>query len=205
MSNQSQKKTASAAKKTAAAANIDAVTPAGNVEQIRDILFGNQMREYDRQFSRLEERILSEITQLRTDVVKRYEALEEYVRREFEQLNERVDSEKNDRIDVTKTVREEISRGEKSLESKLVKLEEQTSRSGRELRQQILEQSKQLSGEIQEKEDKSMQRMDRHIEALRADKVARITLSELFSELALRLQDDNAMSLGITLTDAADE
>ena len=34
----------------------------GSVDKIRDILFGAQMRDYDRRFTRLEERLLKEAT-----------------------------------------------------------------------------------------------------------------------------------------------
>jgi len=38
---------------------------AGNVDQIRDIIFGAQMRDYEKRFIRLEERLLSESDSLR--------------------------------------------------------------------------------------------------------------------------------------------
>ncbi len=48
----------------------DARTPqviqgAGNVDRIRDILFGSQMRDYETRFSRLEETVARETTEIR--------------------------------------------------------------------------------------------------------------------------------------------
>ena len=50
----------------------------GNLEKVRDILFGHQMREVDRRFVRLEERIIKETRDLRDDMKRRLDALEAY-------------------------------------------------------------------------------------------------------------------------------
>ena len=39
----------------------------GNVDKIRDILFGSQMRDYDKKFARIEERLLKETADLREE------------------------------------------------------------------------------------------------------------------------------------------
>ncbi len=43
----------------------------GNIDKVRDILFGGQMRDYERRFSRLEERLVQETAELKDDVRKR--------------------------------------------------------------------------------------------------------------------------------------
>jgi hypothetical protein len=55
----------------------------GNVEKIRDILFGTQMREYESRFARLEENIVKEIHDVREDTRKHFEALEAHLKYEI--------------------------------------------------------------------------------------------------------------------------
>ena len=55
----------------------DATTPLGSVDQIRDIIFGAQMRDYEERFSALEARLIDEARALRQDVQNRFEALEQ--------------------------------------------------------------------------------------------------------------------------------
>lgn len=62
----------------------------GNLDKIRDILFGTQMREYERRFNRMEERLIKEFAESRDDTKKRLDSLETYVRQEVESLNEAV-------------------------------------------------------------------------------------------------------------------
>ena len=47
---------------------VDSDNPAeGNVDKIRDILFGGQMREYERRFERIEAEFTRKLTQLEND------------------------------------------------------------------------------------------------------------------------------------------
>ncbi|HID35882.1 MAG TPA: hypothetical protein EYP39_00670, partial [Ghiorsea sp.] len=52
----------------------------GNVDQIRDIIFGSQMRDYEQRFVRLEERVLNEADALRSETNNRLDALETYIK-----------------------------------------------------------------------------------------------------------------------------
>ena len=44
-----------------------------NVDKIRDILFGSNMREYEKRFGRLEERLTKSSDALREDLKKRFQ------------------------------------------------------------------------------------------------------------------------------------
>src|SRR5437879_3236643 len=57
---------------------------AGNVDKIRDILFGNQMRDYETRFARLEETVAKETAEMRESSRRRFDQLEQYIKREFE-------------------------------------------------------------------------------------------------------------------------
>lgn len=73
-------------------------TPA-SLDKVRDILFGNQVRDFERRFARLEERLIKETASLKDDMRKRLDALEAYVRSEAESLEAQIKSERNDRTD----------------------------------------------------------------------------------------------------------
>src|SRR5688572_16789966 len=71
----------------------------GNIDKIRDILFGGQMRDYDRRFSRVEEQLVKESLELREDTRKRFEALEAFVKAELAALTDRLQAEQRTRDD----------------------------------------------------------------------------------------------------------
>lgn len=83
-------------------AGPNGVSPAANVEQIRDILFGTQMQEYDLRFAGLEERLLKASADLRDELKKRVAALEQLLKKETETLAGRVKAEQQERTAVVK-------------------------------------------------------------------------------------------------------
>ena len=73
-----------------------------NVDKIRDILFGSQMRDYDKRFGRLEDRLIKDAESLREEMKKRFETLEAFVQKELESLGLRLKTEKSERAESVK-------------------------------------------------------------------------------------------------------
>ena len=167
-----------------------ALTEASNIDKIRDILFGVQMRDYEKRFSRLEERLLKESSDLRDDTRKRFEALESFVKSEFEALAGRLQTEQRTRDESNQNLSRELQATGKTFERKLSELDEQTARGQRDLRQQLLDQSKNLSDEIRRKHDELAALLDREVAELGNVKTDRASLASLFTEVALRLNNE---------------
>src|SRR5215813_13458194 len=134
--------------------NVASVEPdIGNIDKIREILFGGQMRDYDRRFSRVEEQLIKESLELREDTRKRFEALEAFVKAEFAALTDRLQAEHRNRDDAVSGLWRGINESNQALSTKLGEAQEQTARAHSELRQQILSQSQDLSDEMRRKQD----------------------------------------------------
>lgn len=167
-----------------------ALPETNNIDKIREILFGVQMRDYEKRFSRLEERLLKESHDLRDETRKRFDALETFVKSEFEAVTGRLQSEQRTRDDSVQGLSRELQETGKALERKLAQFDEQTTRTQRDLRQQILDQSKNLSDEIRQKYEELSALLDREVAELGNAKTDRASLASLFSELSLRLNNE---------------
>ena len=161
----------------------------GNIDKIRDILFGGQMRDYERRFARLEERLGKEVADLRDDTRRRFDALETFIKQELEALSGRLQNEQRTRDAAAQEQARALHETGHALERKLTQLDEQTARGQSELRQQLLDQSKSLSDEIRQKHEELRALVEREVAALGQDKTDRAALAGLFSEVALRLTD----------------
>lgn len=161
-----------------------------NVDKIRDILFGSNMREYEKRFARLEERLTKSSDALRDDLKKRFDTLESYVREEMDSNNTRLKAEKSERNEALKELTRETRDSSKALEKKLSQLEEQLAAAQGDLRARILDQSKSLSNQIQKVKDEIETALEHEAETLRNDKTDRAQLADLFAELSLRLKDE---------------
>jgi DNA anti-recombination protein RmuC len=158
-----------------------------NLDKVRDILFGSQMRDVEKKFARLEERLLKECTSLREDTKKRLDGIENYIKQEVESLSQRIVSEQNRRDEGIQALVEENKRISNNLDKKLTQLDENVNNNQRELREQILNQSKTLQNDILQKYEELLAALQRESEDLRYAKTDRSTLANLLSEIAIRL------------------
>lgn len=163
------------------------VAGAANLDKVRDILFGVQMREFERRFARLEDRLVKETNDLKDDVKKRLEALESYARQESEALASQIKAEQNSRGEAHRDLSRELNETAKAFERRTSALDEQLAKGQRESRQQLLEQYQRLSEEIRTKMDDVLATLAREAHELRTDKTDRAVLASLLSEMALRL------------------
>jgi len=135
-----------------------------NIDQLRDIIFGGQMREYEKRFARVEERLAKEIADLREEVRQRLGALERYARDELQSATERI------------TATNELA-----------------SKQQRELRAQLLDQTQTLTDDAQRRATELRSVIDREVTQLRDEKADRTALSDLLLELALRLRGESVV------------
>ena len=163
---------------------------AANLEKVRDLLFGGQMRDYDRKFASLEDRILKETGELREDVKKRLSAIEQLLGREIDALNDRVKAEQEDRAAADKDLARQLDDTARTFERKTSQLDDQMARGLREVRQQLHDQQQQLSDDLKRQADQILERLARESQQLQSDKTDRASLAALLTEMAMRLTDD---------------
>ena len=166
---------------------------AGSLDKVRDILFGGQIRDNDRRFARLEERLAQETAELKDEVRKRLGALEQFVKQEAASLADRIKTEHEERTDATKDLARDARESAKAFEKKTGQLDDQISRVQRELRQQILEAQRGLTDDLRQKIDEVLARLGRESADLREEKADRTTLAALLTEMAMRLTTDGSM------------
>ena len=162
----------------------------GNIDKVRDILFGGQMRDYERRFAKLEERLLQETSELKDEVRKRLAALEQFMKQEAASLADRIKTEHEERTDATKDLAREQRESTKALEKKAGALDDAIGKAQRELRQQLLELHQRMSDEMRQKTDDVLARLTQESNELRNDKTDRAALASLLTEMALRLTNE---------------
>jgi hypothetical protein len=167
----------------------DALAGGASIDKVRDILFGVQMRDYDKRFARLEERLLKETSDLKEDVKKRLASLEQYVKQEVDALGERLSVEHAGRADDVKDLGQQLREASKTFEKKTATMDDQSAKAQRELRQQLLEQQQRLTEEMQQRHHELLEALSRDAGELRDEKADRAALASLFTEMAMRLSN----------------
>jgi Sec-independent protein translocase protein TatA len=166
----------------------------GNVDKIREILFGGQMRDYEQRFADLETRLTKQIESIANGFEKRIDRLDTFAKREIEKLVEQVKEERKARREDGKLGSKELKGLAQQLESWCGELEEQIGSETQELRGQLQEQSEELSGMVSDAHDQLSKSLAEETKNLADGKLAREDLAAILAELSSRLKKDSRSS-----------
>ena len=179
-----------------------------DVGQIRDILFGSQVRDYDfdprfslgaqmrefeQRFNRLEERLLNESEAVRTETKTRLDALESYVKHEVYNLNSQIETEHDKRVEDNRLLTEDIHKCNRNIDSRVIQIQEKLTKGQSDAREALLDQSKALLAEVHQLRSALTEKMERSRDKLEFDKTDRKALANMFNELAMRLNSEFKM------------
>jgi hypothetical protein len=167
-------------------AGVSAETPE-NLDKVRDILFGGQMRAVETRIQGLEERLLRDQQALRADILRQVGELEAFARKEVQELADRIAAERQKRVEDLKGLSAELREAIRTIEKRHVKLEEATNLADAGLRDQLLLQAKAMSADLNKLSDRLSTELTRSHQELKSTKTDSAALAGLFTELASRL------------------
>jgi ElaB/YqjD/DUF883 family membrane-anchored ribosome-binding protein len=160
----------------------------GNIDQIRDILFGTQLREYNTRLEEVEKNVslLNQEIRDRSDEVKQalskdIQTLTETVEKRLKSLALKDDEEKVD-------MRQHIDRLSKRLSSNVTTLDETIDKQTTALRESLLSNHDRLQDEIQTLRNQIFEELDKRIAGLSHTKIAKDDLAAILFEVGFRLK-----------------
>lgn len=165
-----------------------------NLDKIRDILFGAQVRDHERRFTKLEAQLLAEAAQLRNDLKERFAALEQYIRDEVQSVTGQLRAEEQQRTNAVGQLTTELQALAGVLQQTATQLREQSDQGHRELQEQLQQQATTLSGDFTERQTALSATLDEAVRQLSHQKTDRASLATLFQELSQRLSHDQPPS-----------
>ena len=163
-----------------------------NVDKIRDILFGNQMRDFDRKFSQLEERIASDFAAMRKENANQMDSLQAYVDSEVEILTSKLSSEEKSRIDEISELDDSLKKSVKQIEQKIAETIKTIDKQSREINQKLLKQSQDFNNDLSSQMEQTRKRMDDYRQELSQGKVDKSVLAEMLNNLAMQLNQEES-------------
>ncbi len=162
----------------------------GNIDKIREILFGGHVRDYDRRFKRLEDRLGQEQGHLREDISQRIRAMEELLNNELDNLVEKSKAERQERQLAYQDLKNDLGALRTETNSRLNQLDEQISRDIKQVRQQLQGKHQEISTLLRQQVEMLLNLVKQEVAQLQEEKVSRSDLASFFSEFAMRLNRD---------------
>jgi len=169
------------------------VLGSGNLDQVREILFGAQSRGVEKRLARVEEELPKRVAEMREELKRGIATLEAYARHEIDSLNERLRAESKERGAGDEDLSRRLDESGKTLRKEISGLDERATVAQRDLRQHLLDQAKRLDDEIQRRCDDLAAALARAVEELRSEKADRKAVAGILHEVAMRLTDESLL------------
>jgi hypothetical protein len=158
------------------------------MDQVRDILFGSLMRDYDRRFQELEARVRAEVERLENELGRRAASIEERLEAGLEKSMAQLRQEGAARAAAIEDLDHRASQALRTQRGELVaaigQVESDLGRSDARSREAIAQLQSSLDAAIRSLRDALSAERD----ALRGDKLGREDLADMMAELSLRLR-----------------
>ena len=158
-----------------------------SIEQVRDLLFGGQMRMVDARIQSLDERLAHETSSMRSDFERQITELDNAIKKELARHAERLVAERTKRVDDLKALSAELRDSLRSLEKRHTTLEEAAGLADADLRDHLIKQGATFNSELTRTSERLSTELDRITSQLQADKLDASALVSGLSELAGRI------------------
>ena len=166
------------------------------VDKMRELLFGNQMQDYDKRFSIMEDRFQQRLRDLEGESVRSLSALETTMKKQLESVAGQFREEKDLRADADKELERNLRDHTQALEKRLAQVSDQLARQERDFTDRLAHEVQGLREEIRRRQEDSRATMERMFSELSNVKTDRNLLAGLFVEIAKCLNQDVAPKNG---------
>ncbi|MEZ2233188.1 hypothetical protein [Microcoleus sp.] len=160
----------------------------GNIDQIRDIIFGAQLREYDNRFDKID----SELSMMQQDMQARIEqvktVLSGEMRAAVDSFEKKIKSITLNTQEESADLRQQIDRVNRKFSSSIEALDEAIDNQTTSIRDEVSQTRERLSEETRTLKTQVFEELDRRFSMLREVKVSRDDMAEILFELGMRLK-----------------
>jgi hypothetical protein len=163
---------------------------ARGVDKIRELLFGNQMQDYDRRFSLLAEGFNQKLRDGESEIARSLSSLETNLKKQLDSIAGQVREEKDLRTDADKELGHKVLESSQALEKRIGQLSDQVARLEREMSDRVSHEVQGLRDEIKRRNEDTRTNLDRMFAELRDVKTDRTLLAGLFVEVARCLNQE---------------
>lgn len=160
----------------------------GNIDQIRDIIFGAQIRDYDNRFNKIESDISKFQQEMRSSVEQIKTSLTVELKASVDTLDKKIKSLTLNSQEEAADLRTLLDRLHRKFASNIQSLDEALDNQTSSLRSELNETNNQLQEEITTLRDLVLEELEKHFSDLQENKVSRDDIAETLFALGMRLK-----------------
>jgi hypothetical protein len=170
---------------------------APGVDKIRELLFGNQMQDYDRRFTVMEDRFLQKLRDVEAESARSLTSLETSMKKQMESMGAQFRNEKDVLAEADKALDRGLRENIQALEKRIGQASDHLGRLEREFMERLEKASQDLRDEMRRRSEDLHGTLERMFGELSSVKTDRNLLAGLFVEIARCLNQDSMPKGGV--------
>ena len=171
-------------------ASMPSNSDAPGVDKIRELLFGNQMQDYDKRFSVLEDRFQQKMRDVEGESSRNLGSMESAIKKQLESIAGQIRQEQDLRAEADKDLGRGLREQIAGLEKRLGQLSDQLATHEREFADRLGHESQGLRDDMKRRTEDTRATIERMFSDLSNVKTDRNLLAGLFVEIARCLNQD---------------
>lgn len=160
----------------------------GNIDQIRDIIFGAQLREYNNRFEKIEADIATMQQEMHDYAEQVKSVLSSELRSGIDSLEKKIKSLTLSSQEDSADLRQQIDRLNRKYSNSIEALDEALDKQTSTLRDELLQSRDKLQDDVKSLRTQIFEELDRRFSLLRDVKVSKDDMAEILFELGMRLK-----------------
>ncbi len=160
----------------------------GDIEKVRDILFGKYVSSFEHRFAELEERLEADVDKLMKRLSDKIANMDKAVNLSLERLNKEIADEKAERDSEVNALQNTLKDAETALQHSLSAIEDQANQDLKAVRASLDDSHKDMLDKALSLQTELTQQIENQKEELQGDKVGRQALALMLDEVAVKLR-----------------
>ena len=160
----------------------------GDIEKVRDILFGRYVESFERRFEELEARLEADVDKLKDRLIDKIASMDSAVNESLAKLDQQIDNEKATRDSELNDLQSSLQQAETALQHSISLMEDQASQDFSAVRASMKEGHQELMDKSVALQTELTSQIEQQQSQLEGDKVSRQTLALMLDEVAVKLR-----------------
>ncbi|MEM7552976.1 MAG: hypothetical protein AAF378_02560 [Cyanobacteria bacterium P01_A01_bin.84] len=160
----------------------------GNIDQIRDIIFGAHLRDYEDKFNKMESSISLLQQEMRTNLEQLKASVTMEIKAEIESLDKKLRSLSITTQEEAFELRQQADRMNRKFSSSLQSLDDAIDEQTNSIRDEFTQTKTQLEGDMNALRDVVLEELERRFSQLKQNKVSKDDMAETLFALGMRLK-----------------
>jgi DNA anti-recombination protein RmuC len=161
---------------------------ANNVDQIRDLIFGNQIKDFEAQFNKLNDTLKALEADMTKSFTASHEKLQKETERSLELLEKKIDNLSTTTHKERTKLKELIDTTDESLQEQMANQKDEFLTKLKIMKENVADDNKKMADNMKAMQHEIQTTLEKNLNTLSDDKLSRDSMAQMLLDVAMKIQ-----------------